>query len=471
MASWDRLGSKQLTSAREAALRAQVVGSVAPFSPFWRARFAALGRTPASVATVAGLSDLPAVGERDVCPDGDPAGAAGLVLQAGEAGYALHAEGPKLRKALTRRLAAPGSYRALVENDTRPTSYVFAGLALRFPVASTRSDLDVVTRAGSRLWSVLGLSKADVVVSALPHASSALVQGLWLAAIGAGSPLVTPGHRARDVAEAVRLVSPTVLVVPAGNGAVLVRRLVEAGASLGGLKTVLVGGAPYDDERAELRAELERAGAGAAAVLAVHVPDGHRLLWGECRPSAPAGGAPAGLHTYPDLDLVQLVDPESGERSGSTSSARELVVTQLGLRGTALLRWRTGDLADGISESPCPACGRTVPRVIGARPAALVPELALRTGTTPVDLRALTSALSGRPDVADWRVVLGRSVRDGGDELLVHIAPPRSADVTLVGVAIARDVRLACGLVPTQVVVDPTGWLPDGAGLTRRVLT
>ena len=55
-----------------------------------------------------GLAALPAVGERDVCPDGDPAGAAGLVLQAGESGYALHAEGPVLRRALLRRLAAPG---------------------------------------------------------------------------------------------------------------------------------------------------------------------------------------------------------------------------------------------------------------------------------------------------------------------------------------------------------------------------
>ena len=465
MASWDRLDAKQLSSTREAALKAQVVDAVAPFSPYWRGRLKALGRTPAQVASLEGLSALPAVGERDVCPDGDPAGAAGLVLQARESGYALHAEGPALRRALVRRLAAPGSYRAVVEADTRPTSYVFAGLGLRFPVASTRSDLDVVARAGARLWQVLGLGKADVVVSALPPASTALQQGLQLAALAAGTPLLAPGDDLDDVADVLRLVQATALVVPPEGGAGLVQDLDASDVDLSGLRTVLVAGAPYDDERAALAASLQEAGATSAVVLAVHVPDGHRLLWGECR----ASGGRSGLHTYPDLEVVQLVDPETGERGGAGS--QEVVVTQLGLRGSALLRWRTGDLADEVTTAACPGCGRTVPRVTGTRRAALVPELLLRTGTRAVDLRAVASALSGRPDVADWRVVTGRSARDDADELLVHVAPPATADPADVAVAVARDVRLASGLLPTQVVVDDDGWLPDGPGLSRRLLT
>lgn len=465
MASWDRLSGSKLASARDAAVRTQVVDAVAPFSPYWRERFSALGRPAAGLRTAEDLAGLPAVGERDVCPDGDPAGAAGLVLQARESGYALHADGPVLRRALLRRLARPGSYRAVVEADTRPTSYVWAGQALRFPVASTRSDLDVVARTGARLWKVLGLTRADVVVSALPHGATALVQGLQLAALASGSPLLAPGPLLDDVDEAVRLVRPTVLVVPPEGGAGLVQDLDASGAPLAGLTTVLVAGAPYDDERAALTAALQEAGAERAVVLAVHVPDGHRLLWGECRESA----GRAGLHTYPDLDLVQLVDPETGE-TGQGAGPQEVVVTQLGLRGSALLRWRTGDLADAVVEGACPSCGRTVPRVTATRRGALVPVLALRTGPRAVDLRAVASALSGRPDVADWRVVLGRSARDGADELLVHVARPASADPSDVAVAIARDVRLACGLLPTQVVVDDDGWLPDGPGLSPRLL-
>ena len=461
MASWDRRTPKQLSSGRETAVRTQVLDAVAPFSPFWRDRLASLGRTAASVATPDGLASLPAAGERDVCPDGDPAGAAGLVLQAGESGYALHADGPSVRRTLTRRLAAPGSYRAVVEADTRPTSYVFAGRAVRFPVASTRSDLDLVTRAGARLWQVLGLSRVDVVVSTLPTEPTALGQALSLAALGAGSPLLAPG---RDgAADALRLVAATVLVVPADAAAETVLDLDERGAPLGAVRTVLVAGAPSDDERAALVEALGAVGV-TATVLAVHVPDGHRLLWGECRPS---GGA-SGLHTYPDLEVVDVVDAETGEQGGT--GARELVVTQLGMFGTALLRWRTGDVAEAVTDGACPACSRTVPRVVGLRRGALVPELALRSGTRPVDLRAVASALSGRPDVADWRVVLGRSARDGADELLVHLSPPAGTDAAEVAVAVARDVRLAAGLLPTQVVVAEDGALPLGSGVTRRIL-
>src|SRR5690349_11367813 len=123
MAAWDRRTPKQLAKLREAAIRNQVVDAVAPFSPWWKARLKTLGRKASSVGTVSGLASLPAVGERDVCPDGDPRGMAALVLQGTESGFALHAEGPVLRRALVSRLARPASYRAIVEADTRPTSF------------------------------------------------------------------------------------------------------------------------------------------------------------------------------------------------------------------------------------------------------------------------------------------------------------------------------------------------------------
>lgn len=467
MAAWDRRTPKQRAAAQDAAVRAQVVDAVGPFSPWWRERMRVLGRAPSSLTSVRALDALPPAGERDVCLDGDPAGAAALVLQAGEAGFALHAEGPRLRSALLMRTVRPQSYRAVVEAETRPTSFVWAGLSLRYPVASTRSDLDLVARAGARLWQVLGLTRADVVVSAMPPGASAEAQGLQLAALGAGSPLLAPGRRADKVAEALRLVPATVLAVPAGSADVLLDALEESGAPLGTLSTLLLIGAPYDDERAAAQQALRRTSATKdCVVLGVHVPAGHRLLWGECRES----GGRAGLHTYPDLELVQAVDAESGEaRKGA--GPRELVLTQLGLRGTALLRWRTGDLIEKIATDACPSCSRTVPRVLGTRRGALVPPLSMRSGAVDLDVRAVTAALIGRPDVADWRVVVTRSARDGSDQLLVHIVPADDAGVAAAAAAVSRDVRSAAGHAPTQVVVSEPGALPEsGTALSRRVL-
>jgi len=454
--SWDRRTPKQQQHDLARALRAQVVDAVGPFSPYWRERFAELGLSAAQVATRDGLAAVPPVGERDVCLDGDPSRAAALVLQAGESGWALHAEGPRLRRALAQRLVHPGGYRAVVEGDTRPTTYVEAGLGFRYPVASTRSDLDVVARAGARLWQVLGLGRDDVAVVALPRARTAIVQALELAALGSGSPALYPGDDPDEVAATLALVPATVLVVQAANGAVQVDDLDEAGARLGDVRTVLIAGAPTEDERYALVEALERVGVD-ARVLAVHVPEGHRLAWGEC----PQGG---GFHTYPDLEHVELVDPETGD---ATDGPGEVVLTQLGLRGTALLRWRTGDLAEALEVAPC-ACGRQVPRLVGVERGALVPTLSLRSGERGVDLRGVAAGLEGRPDLVDWRVVVGASPRDGADELVVHVVTQPGSDPADVAVAVARDIRSAAGLLPTQVVVDDA--LPTGPALTRRVL-
>jgi hypothetical protein len=462
--SWDRRTPQQLAALQAGALRTQVVDAIGPFSPFWRGRFTALGTTAAKTATVDALSALPAVGERDVCPDGDPSGAGALVLQAGESGWALHAEGPQLRKALLGRVVRPGSYRAVVEADTRPTSFVFAGLALRWPVASTRSDLDVVARAGARLWQVLGLGREDVLVAAVPLAPTAALQALQLGALGAGSPALFPGADADEVAATLALVPATVLALETGTAAAALDDLDEAGAPLASLTTVLLVGAPSDAERAAVADALERAGV-TAAVLATHVPDGHRLLWGECRQGGP------GLHTYPDLELVQLVDPETGEADqvAGGQGLQEVALTQLGMRGTALLRWRTADLAQSVSSGHCPGCGRTVPRVVGLRRRALVPVLSLRSGPHPVDLRSVTGALAGRADLLDWRVLVGPGGRSRCDELVVHVVPHPAQDATDVAVAVARDIRQAAGLLPTQVVVAEAGALPEGTRLSRRV--
>lgn len=443
------------------ALRRQLVDAVGPFSPFWKARLAALGTSPAKLATPAALQALPAVGERDVCPDGNPSGAAALVLQAGESGWALHAQGPHLRRALSRRLVRPGSYRAIVEADTRPTSYVFAGLGFRWPVASTRSDLDVVARAGARLWRVLGLTSADVLVAGVPLLPTATLQALQLGAIGAGSPALFPGAATADIEGALALVPATVLALESGTAAA---QIDELGDLLGSLKTLLLVGAPTEEEREDAEVALEEAGVR-ARVRAVHCPDGHRLLWGECA----EGGE--GLHTYPDLDLVQLVDSETGE-AGEGGGATEVVLTQLGLRGTALLRWRTGDVAERLTSEPCPKCRRTVPRLVGVRRRALVPDVQLRSGRRGVDLRAVSAALLGRTDVADWRVMVGKSVRrEDSSDVVVHVIPRREADVTDVAVGVARDVRAASGLLPSQVVIEEDGGLPSGRALSRRVHT
>jgi hypothetical protein len=454
--SWDTQSAGALRKVQDRLVREQVQHAVGPFSPYWKQRFADLGRAPASVDGVTALASLPAVGERDVSPDGEPAGLAALVLQPTESGFALHAPGPVLRRALWQRLISRDAYRQLVEQDTKPTTYVWGGLGVSFPIASTRGDLDVIARAGARLWAVLGLSGGDALLSALPTGQSAEQQALTYAAMAAGAPALLPGAAPADLVAAARLAPPTVVAVRSAEAAGVLAELGTAGA-LVRLTTVLLVGAPTDAERAAAQSAV---GDG-VTVRGVHAPSGARVLWGECR----EGGAAAGLHTYSDLEVVQLVDPETGEHA---TEGGEVVLTQLGMRGSALLRWRTGDVtASTVQAGPCPGCRRTVPRVTALQRGVLVVG---RAGGGALDLRAVAGAMAGRADLADWRVVVGPRQRDGRGQVVAHVVPTGDPGESAVGAA--ADVRALAGMLPTQIVAataEDLATLP-GRQLTRRIL-
>jgi phenylacetate-coenzyme A ligase PaaK-like adenylate-forming protein len=456
--AWDRHTERSLASLQNELVHEQVRDSVAPFSPLWRRRFAELNRKPSSVRSVADLAGLPAMGERDVSPSGDPIGMSVLVLQAGEAGYTSHAPGPELRHAMRLRVTRRDAYRRLVDADTRSTSYVFAGHGFRYPLASTRSDLDVVARAGARLWAVLGLTRDDVLISAVPPGATTEHVALEYAALGAGAPAIFPGAASASVAAAVRLAPPTVLAVLAASAPQVLSGLTE----LGSVRTLLLVGAPSDAERIAAAHALSNAGGRSdAAILAVHAPSGARVLWGECRQS----GGTTGLHTYPDLDVVQVIDPDTGE---PTAAGGELVLTQLGMRGSALLRWRTGDVVAAVTIAVCPSCGRMVPRVEGVRRSALIARL--DSGRT-LDLRSITGVLSGRPDIEDWRVVVARRRRDGAMSVVVHFSGADSDNPDTV-IRVATDLRTVVGSLPTQLVAADRGELAalGGRPLSARIL-
>jgi phenylacetate-coenzyme A ligase PaaK-like adenylate-forming protein len=438
-------------------VRDQLRDSIAPFSPLWRRRFSELNRKASSIHGVADLATIPAMGERDVSPNGDPAGMAAMVLQATETGYTLHAPGPELRRAMRLRVTGNDRYRRIVDADTRATSYVFAGTGFSYPIASTRSDLDVIARAGARLWAVLGLTANDVLISAVEPAATTEHVALQYAAIGAGAPALFPGGSATDLAAAMRLAPPTVLALPSATAPQLLDGLTD----LASVRTVLLVGAPTDAERLAAAHALHQAGAGnEVAILAVHAPAGARVLWGECR----ASGGTAGLHTYPDLDVVQIVDPETGE---PTSGTGELVLTQLGMRGSALLRWRTADVVGGIAVGSCPSCRRAVPRLEQLRRGALV----IGVGSAGVDLRAIAAALADRPGLHDWRVVVGHRRRDGAGKVVVHLVDDGSENpATVIGAA--SDIRTVAGSLPTQIVVSDVRELNQlgGTPLSARIL-
>ena len=114
-----------------------------------------------------------------------------------------------------------------------------------------------------------------------------------------------------------------------------------------------------------------------------------KLAWAECPFHEDAGSA--GYHVHPDLALIEIVDPKTGELRGEGEPG-EIVFTPLDARGSVVLRYRTGDCIDGgLFYEPCPFCGRNVPRLM-RRNLAHAPKCARCTRQTQGHARRFQSA-------------------------------------------------------------------------------
>lgn len=463
MKSWDRLDPQARARATDEAIHSQFAHAVGVFSPYWIEKLASLGLDPAGIRARDELAAIPAVAERDIAPTGDPAEFGSLVLRIPEH-WAMHAEGPRLRSALLSRLRDRDAYRRAVMMDRRPATFFSTGLGMDYLVAATRGDLDLMARAGARLFDVLGISASDALLVALRPNRTVSYRGLVLAALASGVPALTAG--AEGLAEAIRLFPATVLAAESGRLADVLEELAASGAELGQLRLALAVGAPSEEDR--LAAEQALADSGAApdaVVLAVHAPAGARVLWGECHQ---AGAGERSLHTYPDLEVVEVCDPDTGE-SYVGEGPGETVLTQLGFQGSALVRWRTGDLVDGpLLTQACSGCGRAVTRIPteGLLAGALVVEVnGIRT-----DLRAVAAVLAARPDVSEWVLAAGRRARDGAGALIAHLAVD-GRDAGDVALEVAEALMDGPGPV-TQIVATDQGSLrrPSGDALTARIV-
>lgn len=450
--TWDRLGVQALQREQGRLLAEWVEREVRPFSAYWKARLA--GR---ELASVEDLKTVEVVVEADIAGAGGP-GNPDLLLLPTEDGFKRNAgRGDLLAAAREVGKGGAEGRRAVLFRRFKPVHVHEAGVAHLLTVAYTRTDLDRLHLAGARMMEVLGLGADDALISAVPAGPSLRFWGLYHAALAARMTALHPrgeGQQVlRPVLRALAMLPATVLAVPVDEAVELLEGLRERGVAVPGLRTLLTVGPPPDARlRGTLSAAASVLASGDVRIQAVWAPDMSRTLWAECRPpSADPDEASYGLHTYPDLEIVQVRGVETGT-DAAEGAAGEVVLTSLGWRGTALIRVATGAWSGGLSTSaPCPSCGRTVPRLAPtAVEAAWQPRVrSVSGGTTRADLRAVHQALTPdvteRLDVRDWSLRpqdghLVLAVDSGGSHQLLEQMAVRVGEV--VG-------------APVQLRVDP----------------
>jgi phenylacetate-coenzyme A ligase PaaK-like adenylate-forming protein len=416
-----------------ARLRAYLGDTVLPFSAHYGRLFAKEGLNAAMLRTPDDLRRIPFTSKSDFfARDEAPDPVRDFVLIPDKA--ALSRRFSTIARALVRGRAAvekgfEAEFRPLLLTSTTGRS------AEPVPFLYTARDIENLRIGGARVMRVCGSDRELRMMNLFPFAPHLAFWithyagkefGVFVLDTGGGKSMGTDGNL-----RLIRKIKPDVLI---GMPTFLYHVLTEAaqsGLSLPNLRKIVLGGekAPAG-MRHKLRALAGALGAERVDVLRTYGFTEAKMAWAECPFDEDAGSA--GYHIHPDLSLIEIVDPKTGEPRGEGEPG-EIVFTPLAARGSVVLRYRTGDCVDGgLFHDPCPYCGRTVPRLVGdISRNSDVREMNLgKLKGTLIDFNHLEHILDNAEHVGTWQLEL-RKIHDDPlevDELILHVAKADDCD-------------------------------------------
>ena len=409
-----------------ARLRRYLRTTVLPFSAHYRRAFAQAGLDPAQLRTFDDLRRLPFTTKADFLPGGDGSDPVrDFVLVPDRA--VLSRRPGTIVKALLRGKAAvtdgfEREFRPLLLTSTTGRS------AEPVPFLYSHYDIENLKLAGSRVYDLCAATREMRMINMFPFAPHL---AFWFAHYGGAEfgtfVLGTGGGKVMGTEGNLRLmkkIKPDVLIGMPTFLYHVMQAAVADGVSLPNLRKIVLGGekAPLGMRR-KLRALAAQLGAGKVDVLRTYGFTEAKLAWSECPFEEDAGSA--GYHVHPDLALIEIVDPKTGEPRGEGEPG-EIVFTPLDARASVVLRYRTGDCIDGgLIHEPCPFCGRHVPRLVGEiSRTSEVREMQLgKLKGTLVDFNQLEHVLDNAEHVGTWQLEL-RKLHDDPleiDELVLHV--------------------------------------------------
>lgn len=400
-----------VTSKQAQRLRQLVEGWVQPFSAFYRERLAA-GALPDGDDLERLLDALPLTRKQTILR-GDPLD---LVLR--PTPHDLRASlriGRKLRAALL-----PGGRSRLAEEigwEFRPVLSFFTTGRSSAPLGFhlTRYDLDLLAQRGRWMLQVLGAGgEGTRGLSLFPYAPhlafwqtyhGGVAGGLLILHTGGGRSMGTAG-----ILAALLRMRPSLLLGIPGYTYHLLRKAYDDGTDVSCLRHVVLGGeAVGQGFRRRMLELLRELGAQQAEVRSVYGLTEVRNCFPEC-----AGGEETGFHLHDDHVVCEIVDPRT-ERRVPEGVGGEIVLTPLEGRGSMILRYATGDVAErGVVRGHCPACGHVGARILGPiRRRSDMLDLRLdKVKGTLVDFGLVGELLSGVREIDEWHLTIGKRDND-----------------------------------------------------------
>ncbi|MEO7803459.1 MAG: AMP-binding protein [Actinomycetota bacterium] len=431
--AWDHHDLDDLARLRDRKLRRQVRFQLYAYSPFYRRLFEEAGLKAEGFVGMVDLGKIPLVDRSQ------------LVSAPGE--FLLAPS-----KTLIQRWSSTSQLTSVVidtllrgldyagkEIDHRYSpvqSFTTAGTTGEaITVESSRRDLAASATQGQRMLEVAGVGPEDVVLNLLEYSPDYAFWVAWGGCVALGARQILPGLA--DVDEAVSLAKNLGVTAVVAEAEDALRFMQKAG-HIDGLRVLIMG--PRQVAPA-LRQRIQETAPSLKLVSTYGFAEA-RALWAECSEGA-------GYHSSPDLQIFEA-GPDG-----------EIAFTSLEQRGTALARYRPGDVAaGGVVLGPCPYCQRMVERVVGplSRAANLLRLQFAGKDPLAVDVEELVRVVA-HPGVISWQVEVTKTDHDpnGADELLVLFKPGTKADPARVAVELDASFRQELGFSPTQFVVSERG--------------
>jgi phenylacetate-CoA ligase len=450
---WYKLPRKTLRALQAKRLRAYLRNVVLPFHAHYRELFSKHGLDWRAIETLEDLQRIPFTSKNDL--SGSPERTKRFVISPDPQQIARRPS--TIARGL---LGGPVRVRREIEKEFRPVLMTSTTGRSAEPVAFvyTAHDLAMLRTAGFRLMILAGARSTDRMLSMFPYAPhlafwqthyAGTEFGVFLLSSGGGKTVGTDGN-----IRMLRKLNPDVLIGMPTFVYHVLREAALDGVRCENLRGIVLGGEKVPPG---LRRKLQECASELHApkinVISTYGFTEAKMAWCECL--FPVDSEPSGFHLYPDLGIVEIVDPESGVVKDDGEPG-EIVFTSLDARGSCVLRYRTGDVAEGgMTYAPCPHCGRVMPRLVGriSRRSDVREMQFDKIKGTLVDFNELEHVLDDMAHVGSWQVELRKANEDPMevDELVLHISLADGGDESSVAKDITRCLFERVELRPNRI--------------------
>lgn len=425
---------RELKDLQNRRLKHFITRKLYPFSPYYHRLFDKHKIDPASIKTTQDLKRIPFTSKEDFLlpqEEGAPRKEFDFILQPDEGLIKKHLPKSELiRLAILRLLMGKDYLKKSWETEYRPIFLTATAGTTGRPISFlyTSYDLENLRLYGKRIVEIFDIKRDERIVNLFPYAPhlafwqsvfTGFSANVFVLSTGGGKTLGTEGN-----IDTILKVEPKIIIGVPNYIYHLLKTARARGLKMKFLQNIALGASRIPKGfKIKLSKLLFDMGASNIRIQGTYGFTESRCAWVECPTDIDIS---SGYHTYPDKEVLEIIDPKTGEVKGEGQDG-EIVYTSIDGRGTCVLRYRTGDLVrGGLIYSPCPYCKRTTPRLCDdiVRASNIKGMQFSKVKGALVNLNTFEHILNDKEDIDEWQIEITKKDNDPYevDELNLYLS-------------------------------------------------